>query len=87
MVSLTNKSLIILFQTHIRSCNADVGRRGGRQIVSLGEGCLHTSVVVHEIGHVVGFWHEQNRPDRDNHVEIFTDNIMDRKLFVFLHII
>ncbi|XP_066922926.1 bone morphogenetic protein 1-like [Clytia hemisphaerica] len=59
-------------------CNADVGRRGGRQIVSLGDGCLHTSVVVHEIGHVIGFWHEQNRPDRDEHVKIFTDNIMDQ---------
>ena len=61
------------------SCNADVGRRGGRQIFSLGLGCLHKSVVVHEIGHVLGFWHEQNLPDRDDFVEIFTDNVMDRK--------
>lgn len=61
------------------SCNADVGKRGGMQIISLGEGCLHKSVVIHEIGHVIGFWHEQNRPDRDRYVDIFTDNIMDSK--------
>ncbi len=53
---------------------------GRRQTISLGSGCAHHSVILHELGHVVGFWHEQNRPDRDKFVRIIKKNIINSKL-------
>lgn len=32
------------------SCSSAVGRQGTRQYVSLGRGCMHHGIVVHEIG-------------------------------------
>ena len=58
-----------------------MGKRGnGPQAISIGKNCDKFGIVVHELGHVVGFWHEHTRPDRDDWVTIFRDNIMVGKV-------
>lgn len=44
--------------------------------MSLGQGCVHHGVIVHEFMHAAGFWHEQSRYDRDKHVVINWKNII-----------
>ncbi|HYH09561.1 MAG TPA: M12 family metallopeptidase [Thermoanaerobaculia bacterium] len=55
-------------------CSSHVGRRGGQQFVNLAAGCLRGQTI-HEIGHVIGLWHEQSREDRDLFVQIKWENI------------
>ncbi|XP_020901461.1 zinc metalloproteinase nas-4, partial [Exaiptasia diaphana] len=64
-------------------CTSYVGVQGGRQMISLASGCWHTYITVHEIGHCLGFYHEQSRPDRDNYVNIYWNNIYPQYKFAF----
>ncbi|KAI5646440.1 astacin (Peptidase family m12A) domain-containing protein [Phthorimaea operculella] len=74
----------IVFTERPCGCCSFVGKRGGgAQAISIGKNCDKFGIVVHELGHVVGFWHEHTRPDRDHHVQIIRDNIMPGQEYNF----
>ncbi|XP_064485286.1 astacin-like metalloprotease toxin 4 [Ornithodoros turicata] len=64
-------------------CYSHVGRVGGRQNVSLGEGCLYHGTVLHEMGHALGYEHEHMRSDRDKYLTVYKENILQDELDQF----
>lgn len=57
-------------------CSSPVGYRANRMNrISLAAGCWRVGTVMHEIGHSIGLYHEQSRPDRDRYVTIIWNNI------------
>lgn len=58
-------------------CHSSLGQ--ARRLVvyqlNLGTTCWSDATIYHEMGHAFGFWHEQQRPDRDTYLFIDTANV------------
>ncbi|MGE0171877.1 MAG: M12 family metallopeptidase [Oligoflexales bacterium] len=65
----------VKFQTTAKGCWADIGYAGGRRTINLGNNCYTQAVILHEMGHTMGLYHEQVRPDRDNFVIVKMQNV------------
>jgi hypothetical protein len=66
-------------------CSAHLGYYGPGTVhqLTLGENCDEASIYAHELGHVIGLFHEQSRSDRDDHVSIDWHNIQPGFAYAF----
>jgi hypothetical protein len=72
-IKRTNERAYIRFRSG-SGCSAYVGRKGSRQNITLDSWCT-TGNTIHEIGHAIGMYHEQQNPQRDDYLTINFENI------------
>ncbi|KAL9975855.1 hypothetical protein ACROYT_G013067, partial [Oculina patagonica] len=74
-VARTTQKNYIKF-TNGDGCSSSVGRTArGEQKVNLHRYCWYKGIVIHELAHAIGFFHEQSRTDRDSYVKVLYENI------------
>ncbi|VDM37457.1 unnamed protein product [Toxocara canis] len=59
-----------LFIGKVDGCFSEVGRTSGVQVLSLDNGCMEYATIIHEMMHVVGFYHEHGALDQFGKVDL-----------------
>ena len=66
----------VVFRPAPAACGSPVGRQGGPQDVTCAVGAgFNFGAIMHEAAHAAGIYHEHQRQDRDNFVQIQAQNI------------
>jgi len=62
-----------------KKCDSTVGRpfHPDNHNVSIGIDCMTHGVIQHELLHILGFWHEHSRTDRDKYIKILWENVIE----------
>ena len=66
---------IVFLANRNSGCYAYMGMVGGRQQLSLGQGCVTHGTIQHEFMHALGLGHEQARHDRDSYITVNLNNV------------
>ncbi|XP_071520526.1 protein SpAN-like [Panulirus ornatus] len=62
-----------------RGCYSRVGMtRKKSQLTSIGPRCRYRGIILHELSHVLGLYHEQSRADRNTHIKVLVNNMKKR---------
>ncbi|GKT44702.1 zinc transporter ZIP9 [Colletotrichum spaethianum] len=98
-VPKTNQGAWVTFKKYNQGCYAQImgAPASGEVIVNLDypslrdnvlslgtyKGCMENGIPGHELGHVIGLAHEHQRPDRDQYIRVWMENVDQRDVSQF----
>ncbi|XP_064095586.1 blastula protease 10-like [Macrobrachium nipponense] len=56
-------------------CSVDYGTPGTPSVIHVNDGCISTRHIHHFLGHYLGLFDEQRRPDRDEYIEVLQKDL------------